>query len=177
MLPFEWFLKNIKLSNNLTQALEKDFASNGVHKGSDEVDNISKSVALFEKRLKNTFSQLERKVFDISILKELSDLCYVTFDPEELLYITLERGLKITHADIGSILILENHPERHFVIKASIGHEEDLNFGDTIDSTPVWPNTPSSTNHPLSWKILKKTPGWAGSTKTIRHQIVCMHAH
>jgi class 3 adenylate cyclase/putative methionine-R-sulfoxide reductase with GAF domain len=127
------FEKISKLSNNLTQALEKDFASNGVHKGSDEVDNISKSVALFEKRLKNTFSQLERKVFDISILKELSDLCYVTFDPEELLYITLERGLKITHADIGSILILENHPERHFVIKASIGHEEDLNFGDTID--------------------------------------------
>jgi hypothetical protein len=38
------------------------------------VANISKSITLFEKRLQTTFSQLERKVSDISILKELSDL-------------------------------------------------------------------------------------------------------
>ncbi len=127
------FEKISRLSNNLTQALEKDFSSNGIRKGTDEVANISKSIDLFEKRLKNTFSQLERKVSDISVLKELSDLCYVTFDPEELLYITLERGLKITHADIGSVLILENLPEKHFVIKASIGQEGKLSIGDTVD--------------------------------------------
>ncbi len=127
------FEKISKLSNNLTQALEKDFATNGIRKGTDEVDNISKSITLFEKRLQNTFSQLERKVTDISILKELSDLCYVTFDPEELLYITLERGLKICNADIGSILILENLPEKHFVVKASIGQGQQLTIGDTVD--------------------------------------------
>jgi class 3 adenylate cyclase/GAF domain-containing protein len=127
------FEKISKLSNHLTRSLEKDFTSNGIRKGTDEVANISKSIDLFEKRLQTTFSQLESKVSDISILKELSDLCYVTFDPEELLYITLERGLKITHADIGSVLILKNLPEKHFVIKAHIGQEDKLNIGDTVD--------------------------------------------
>ncbi|MCF8091026.1 MAG: GAF domain-containing protein [Desulfotignum sp.] len=127
------FEKIARLSKNLTHALEKDFKTNGIRKGEDEVDNISKSFTLFEKRLQRTFSQLERKVSDISILKELSDLCYVTFDPEELLYITLERGLKITNADIGSILIMENLPEKHFVVKASIGQGEQLTIGDTVD--------------------------------------------
>ncbi len=127
------FEKISRLSDNLTQTLEKDFASNGICKGTDEVTNIFKSIDLFEKRLETTFSQLERKVSDISVLKELSDLCYVTFDPEELLYITLERGLKITHADIGSVLILENLPEKHFVIKASIGQEGKVSIGDTVD--------------------------------------------
>lgn len=127
------FEKISRLSDNLTQALEQDFASNGISKGTDEVANISNSIDLFEKRLQTTFSQLERKVSDISVLKELSDLCYVTFDPEELLYITLERGLKITHADIGSVLILENLPEKHFVIKASIGQEGKVSIGDTVD--------------------------------------------
>ena len=126
------FEKISKLSNNLTRTLEKDFTSNGIRKGTDEVANISKSIDLFEKRLQSTFSQLERKVSDISILKELSDLCYVTFDPEELLYITLERGLKVCNADIGSILILENLPEKHFVVKASIGQGERLTIGDTV---------------------------------------------
>jgi class 3 adenylate cyclase/GAF domain-containing protein len=127
------FEKISRLSNNLTKTLEKEFETNGIRKGSDEVDNISKSFTLFEKRLKHTFSQLERKVSDISILKELSDLCYVTFDPEELLYITLERGLKIANADIGSILILENMPEKHFVVKASIGLGDNLTLGDRVD--------------------------------------------
>ncbi len=131
--PEDNFEKISRLSNNLTQALEKDFAINGIRKGTDEVNNISKSISLFERRLKHTFSQLERKVTDISILKELSDLCYVTFDPEELLYITLERGLKICNADIGSILIIENLPEKHFVVKASIGQGERLTIGDTVD--------------------------------------------
>jgi class 3 adenylate cyclase/GAF domain-containing protein len=127
------FEKISRLSDNLTRTLEKDFACNDMQTGADEVDNISKSVALFEKRLQHTFSRLERKVSDISILKELSDLCYVTFDTEELLYITLERALKICNADIGSILILEHLPEKRFVIKASIGQEGRLTIGDTVN--------------------------------------------
>jgi class 3 adenylate cyclase/GAF domain-containing protein len=127
------FEKISRLSNNLSKSLEKVLEANGIRKGFDEVDNISKSITLYEKQMQHTVSLLESKVTDIGILKELSDLCYVTFDPDELLYITLERGLKICHADIGSILILENLPEKHFVIKASMGQGEKLTIGDTVD--------------------------------------------
>ncbi len=127
------FEKIAAMSNNFTRTLQKEFESNGIRKGADEVENISKSFTLFEKQLTRTFSQLEKKVSEIAILKELSDLCYVTFDPEELLYVTLERGLKIANADIGSILILEDTTPKHFVVKASIGLGEHLSIGDTVD--------------------------------------------
>ncbi len=127
------FEKIATISNKFTQVLEKEFESNGIRKGIDEVENISKSFALFERQLNQTFSQLEKKASEIAILKELSDLCYVTFDPEELLYVTLERGLRIANADIGSILILENTPTKHFVARASIGLGEHLGIGDIVD--------------------------------------------
>jgi hypothetical protein len=127
------FEKITTISNAFTQSLKTEFESNGVIKGADEVENISKSLTLFEKQLSRTSSQLEKKTSEISILKELSDLCYVTFDPEELLYVTLERGLKIANADIGSILILENTPHKHFIVKANIGNTEHLTIGDTVD--------------------------------------------
>ena len=127
------FEKIAKLSNGFTRTLKAEFESNGIRKGADEVENISKSFTLFERQLNKTFSQLEQKISEIAILKELSDLCYVTFDPEELLYVTLERGLKITNADIGSILILENKPNKHFVVKASIGLGQHLSIGDTVE--------------------------------------------
>jgi len=127
------FEKIANMSNQFTQTLQKEFESNGIKKGADEVENISKSFTLFEKQLTQTCSQLEKKASEISILKELSDLCYVTFDPEELLYVTLERGLRIANADIGSILILENSPHKNFVVKASIGLGEHLSIGDMID--------------------------------------------
>lgn len=127
------FEKIAKLSNGFTQTLKTEFESNGIRKGADEVENISKSFTLFEQQLDKTFSQLQQKVSEIAILKELSDLCYVTFNPEELLYVTLERGLKITNADIGSILILENKPNKHFVVKASIGLDQHLSIGDTVE--------------------------------------------
>lgn len=127
------FEKIAKLSDRLTKSLKKDFESNGINKGLDEVENISKSFSLFEEHIKKTTTQLKDKVSEVSILKELSDLCYVTFDAEELLYIALERGLKITKADIGSILILEKTPKKHFVVKATIGVGEELSIGDTVD--------------------------------------------
>ena len=128
------FEKISRMSDNVTRNLKNEFESNGIRKGIDEIENISKSLSIFEKKLSSTVTQLSRKATEISTLKELSDLCYVTFDTEELLYITLDKALKIANADIGSILILEDTPKRRFVVKATIGQQQDtLNIGDTID--------------------------------------------
>ena len=55
------FEKIANMSNKFTQTLEKEFESNGIRKGADEVENISKSFTLFEKKLTQTCSQLEKK--------------------------------------------------------------------------------------------------------------------
>ena len=74
-----------------------------------------------------------KKALEISTLKELSDLCYMTFDTDELLYITLERALKLVKADIGSVLILEQPKRKKFVVQAHIGIGDDVRVGSTVD--------------------------------------------
>ena len=67
------------------------------------------------------------------MLKDLSELCYVTFDPEEILHITLDRALLLSNSDIGSVLTLERAEPRAFSVKATIGLGKVVTTGDRID--------------------------------------------
>jgi hypothetical protein len=67
----------------------------------DELHKIVQSFSTIERQFNSTFSQLEKKTSEISILKDLSELCYVTFDPEEILHVTLERSLVLTNSDLA----------------------------------------------------------------------------
>ncbi|MFZ3115526.1 MAG: GAF domain-containing protein [Syntrophales bacterium] len=97
-----------------------------------ETQGIIQSFRTLEKELLGSFRKLDRRVSQISILKELSDLCYVTFDTEDLFYVTLERAMKLADADIGSVLILEQPKRESFIMQANIGHEGRLSKGDRI---------------------------------------------
>jgi len=48
----------------------------------------------------------------------------MTFDSEDLLYITLERALKIVDADIGSVMVLRRPKRDAFIIEANIGLDD-----------------------------------------------------
>jgi class 3 adenylate cyclase/GAF domain-containing protein len=110
-----------------------EFAEGEGGNGSNELNNIVKSFDALERQFKLTFGQLEKRVLDVSVLRELSDLCYITFDTEELLYITLERAMKLTNSDIGSVMILERPLKKNFVVKASIGLGEHIKVGHRVD--------------------------------------------
>ena len=101
------FDKIANISEAVSTNYITDISDNGVQSGTDELHAIVNSFTAIERQFSNTFKQLEKKASDISILKELSELCYVTFDPEEILYVTLERALLLTNSDLGSILTLE----------------------------------------------------------------------
>ncbi|MCK9229114.1 MAG: GAF domain-containing protein [Syntrophales bacterium] len=100
--------------------------------GADELKVIAESFSAVEERLSATHDMLENKVSDLSVLKELADLCYVTLDPEEVLYMTLERALKLARADIGSVMLIDREDRDHFVVKASIGTGTLISIGDRI---------------------------------------------
>ena len=99
----------------------------------DELYRIVQSFSTIENQFNNTFSQLEKKTSEISILKDLSELCYVTFDPEEILHITLERSLVLTNSDLGSILVLSKNEPKSFIVKATVGLGKFVKSGDHID--------------------------------------------
>lgn len=101
--------------------------------GNDELQKIVQSFESIDRQFRKTSKQLQEKSSDISILKELSDLCYATLDPEEILYITLERSLMLANADIGSILIIDRFDSSSFVVKASIGLADLVKINDRVD--------------------------------------------
>ena len=100
--------------------------------GTDEIRNIVQSFNAIENQFSKTFQQLQKKSSEISILKELSELCYVTFDPTEILYVTLERSLALTNSDVGSVMIIDRD-RKSFLVKATIGAGEYIKIDDRVD--------------------------------------------
>jgi class 3 adenylate cyclase/putative methionine-R-sulfoxide reductase with GAF domain len=127
------FDKIANISEAMSANYIADISENDVAPGKDELHAIVNSFTAIERQFSNTFKQLEKKASDISILKELSELCYVTFDPEEILYVTLERALLLTNSDLGSILTIEAVGKKSFVVKASQGLGKFVKSGDRID--------------------------------------------
>ena len=121
------------ISKQVSEKATSEFFIDQPQKGSDEIGNIVQTFGTLENQFGITFGQLQQKISEIAVFKELSDLCYVTFDAEEILYVTLERALKLANADVGSVLILEYPHRKTFVVKATIGLGEQLKLGDRVD--------------------------------------------
>ncbi len=119
-------------SQGMKEIISKDLKGAGPVGNNSEMQGIVQSFQAMEKELLGSFRNLDRRVSQISTLKELSELCYVTFDTEDLFFITLERAMKLVNADIGSVLILEQPKRESFILQAGIGHTQGVSKGDRI---------------------------------------------
>ena len=127
------FDKISRISEEMSSDYLDELSDDQLSAGTDELQNIVQSFTAIERRFSSTFNELEKKASEISILKELSELCYVTFDPEEILHIPLERALMLTNSDLGSILTLKKSEPKSFVVKATVGLGKFVKAGDDID--------------------------------------------
>ena len=132
MILRKLFDEIISVSGNISKTVAEEFSQPQIST-SGELKGIVDSFQIIERELRTSFQNLEKKTSEISTLKELADLCYMTFNPEDLLYITLERALKLTNADIGSIMILEKPKRDAFIIEACIGLGDFVKKGDRIN--------------------------------------------
>lgn len=123
----------INISKNINDKIAKDLSPGVVEENQDELQQIIQSFNAVEDKLRLNSVQLAKKSSEVSILKELSDLCYGTRDPWEILHVTLERALLLTDADIGSIMIIDKSLPKHFTVKASIGLGDHIRIDDKID--------------------------------------------
>jgi class 3 adenylate cyclase/putative methionine-R-sulfoxide reductase with GAF domain len=124
----------VNISKTFSDKINSEILAGGVDGNLNEIQKIVASFNALERQFKLSTDQLARKSSEISILKELSDLCYVTLDPWEILHVTLERALLLTKADMGSVLILDKDKEKKsFVVKASIGLGDFISIDDVID--------------------------------------------
>jgi class 3 adenylate cyclase/GAF domain-containing protein len=122
-----------KTSKRMSDTLSQDIVGFKQPTTADELQGIVQSFRTVENELRNSFSNLEKRTAQLATLKELSDLCYVTFDSADLFAITLERALKLTNADVGSVLILEGKERETFVIHATYGLGDIVKIGDRVD--------------------------------------------
>jgi class 3 adenylate cyclase/GAF domain-containing protein len=120
-------------SKQISDTLTQDIAGFKRPTATDELQGIVQSFQSVQHELRNSSSDLEKRTSQLSTLKELSDLCYVTFDSEDLFAITLERALKLTNADVGSVLILEGKGRESFVVHATYGLGDLVKIGDQVD--------------------------------------------
>ena len=127
------FDKIANISEQMSTTHITEFTEEDPLPGTDELHSIVQSFSAIEKQFNNTFSLLEKKTSEISILKDLSELCYVTFDPEEILHVTLERALLLTNSDLGSILTLEKTEPKSFMVKATVGLGKFVKSGDITE--------------------------------------------
>ncbi|MBU2261311.1 MAG: GAF domain-containing protein [Proteobacteria bacterium] len=115
--------------SDLPRTLEKS----GKPAATNELQGIVQSFQTVEKELRNSFATLEKQASQLSTLKELSDLCYVTFESDDLFAITMERAMKLTNSDVGSVLILEGKRRESFVVHATYGLGDLVKKGDRTD--------------------------------------------
>ncbi len=74
----------VSISGNISRTVAEEFAQPQISTAS-ELKGIVDSSQVLEQELRTNFCRLEKKTSEISVLKELSDLCYMTFNPEDLL--------------------------------------------------------------------------------------------
>jgi class 3 adenylate cyclase/GAF domain-containing protein len=127
------FDKIASISEQMSTNYITELSEDASQYDADELHKIVQSFSTIERQFNSTFSQLEKKTSEISILKDLSELCYVTFDPEEILHVTLERSLVLTNSDLGSILMLAKDEPQFFIVKATVGLGKYVKSGDHID--------------------------------------------
>lgn len=123
----------VNLSLAIREKISKGIFQGTVDSDQSELNQIVQSFNSIEKQLRVSSEQLMRRNSEVSILKELSDICYITLDPWEILYVTLERALLITGADKGSVLLLDKADQKTFIVKASIGLGDHVNIDDRIN--------------------------------------------
>lgn len=123
----------VSISSLVRETISKEITDASIDDSQNELQQIVQSFNAIENKLRVSSEQLTRRTSEVSILKELSDICYVTLDPWEILYVTLERALHLARASMGSVLILDRADSKSFVVKASIGLGERIKMDDRID--------------------------------------------
>lgn len=111
-----------RFARNLSHRIQTTFPGESESMaGLDELHQLERNFSVIDRQLELAQRALSQKKREIAFLKELADLCHVTADPDEILYVTLERALALTDSDVGSIMLMEPSKRKRFALRAAIG--------------------------------------------------------
>jgi len=110
------------MTNLMKKAVDNNEYLIDIQKDTAELHEISLSFNSLMKKYEETTSELRRRVFELFIIKNLTEIASKSLDMEYLLNIILEKVMTVTEAQNGSILMVE--PEKDCLrIVTTIGFE------------------------------------------------------
>ncbi|MDJ0780604.1 MAG: GAF domain-containing protein [Desulfosarcinaceae bacterium] len=119
-------------SSTISTRVDTAFPDAKVLVEGDELDRLERSFGVLDARVQGMQVEIRHRQQELAALKSLTELCYLTADADELLNVTLERALEMTHSDIGSILLLDKPNRDFFTVHTSLGLEEFITPGERI---------------------------------------------
>jgi class 3 adenylate cyclase/GAF domain-containing protein len=120
------------VSENISRRIDMQFPRDIALSDQDEMTRLIRAFSILENQVETASDKLKQKDQEISIFKDLSELCYLTSDPDEIIHIALERALELSDSELGSVLILEKPDHLNFKVRACIGLEQYIKNGDRI---------------------------------------------
>jgi len=106
-------MKNAVNNNEYLADIQKDTA---------ELHEITLSFNNLMKKYENNTSELSQRVFELFAIKELTEVASTSLDNDDLLNLLLEKAMKVTKAQTGSVFMVDSEKDR-FRVVASKGLE------------------------------------------------------
>ncbi len=125
------------LATSLKKAESGERALVGLHKDTAELNEITDSFNKLMGRLEETTGELQRGLFELLTLKELTEAASRSLDVESLLSLLLEKTMSVSRAQIGSVFVVESDANRFRVIAAKglapgLRKDSYININDTL---------------------------------------------
>ena len=110
------------LATSIKKAKAGDSSLMDIQEDTAELHEITVSFNNLMKEFKDTTDELQRRVFELFAIKELTEVASKSLDIDYLLNVLLEKAMAVSRAQIGSVLMVESEKDRFRVI-ASRGPE------------------------------------------------------
>jgi len=104
------------LAISIRLAKDGDLRAIDMQKGTSELHEMTVSFNNLIEKHADTNSELQHKVFELSVIKELTEIVSKTGHVDDILDTLMEKAMAVTQAQVGSVYMVESEKKRFRVI-------------------------------------------------------------
>lgn len=132
MMLRQFFDRIIMIHNVMQKAEFKEQAFLDVHKDATELHEITLSFNNLMKNFQEANRELQRRVFELFSIRELTEVASESLDLDKLFSVLLEKAIAVSRAQVGAVYIVDKQ-NKSFVLAASKGMDTRSPAGNRIE--------------------------------------------
>jgi len=135
------------LAISIRLAKDGDMRVIDMQKDTSELHEMTVSFNNLIEKLSDTNKELQRRVFELSVIKELTEIVSKTAHVDNILDTLMEKAMAVTHAQVGSVYMVEPEKQRFRVIasrglKSGLKKNSYININKSFAQRVVFDKTP-----------------------------------